>query len=70
MQTQEVPAHQYSSTGTAGDHISNIFSLIVRGFFFPAFLPSSWVRTAESLLEPSERLGASSTTALLGSASP
>lgn len=47
MQTgEEVPAHQYLSTGTAGDHISNIFSLIVRVqlvvcffFAFPPFQP-------------------------------
>lgn len=68
---EEVPAHQYSSTGTAGDHISNIFSLIVR-FFCIFTLPntSPWVCTAESLLEPSKCWGASVTTALLGSAIP
>lgn len=30
LPAEEVPAHQYSSTGAAGDHISSIFSLIVR----------------------------------------
>lgn len=34
LTAEEVPAHQYSSTGTAGDHISSIFSLIVRFLLF------------------------------------
>lgn len=68
---EEVPAHQYSSSGTAGDHISSIFSLIVRWFFFCiSTLPTLWVCAAESLLEPSKHLGASGITALLGSTVP
>lgn len=58
LTAEEVPAHQYSSTGTAGDHISSIFSLIVRFLRLKKttstlLATSLWVCTAESLLEPS-----------------
>lgn len=71
MQRRGGPSSSVLKHNTAGDHISNIFSLIVSFFCCISTLPatSPWVRTAESLLEPSKRLGASGTTALLGSAS-